>query len=112
MKRSYFYVGLWLILISTSCSTKEGTDTKSAEMELPEITSIAEKTTLNLPDPDPTDDIPTEDNVASFASLETSELVKLTLQKEFKDDIDEGFIAESDRKFIQYEYDLNGDGIN
>ena len=109
MKKAYFYFGLCLILLVTSCSSKDGTKTKSEEMQLPIAKS---KVAKSLPDPDPTDDIPAEDYLAASTSLVTAEMIKTVLQKEFKEDIEKGLMEEKDRKFVQFEYDLNRDGTN
>lgn len=106
------YVGFFLFLAVTACSTKESSETDSTAMETPaSLPDVAEKP-AELTDPDPTDDIPPGQYLEASASIATAEIVKTALQKQFKDDIDKNLLEESARKFVQFEYDLNGDGIN
>ena len=112
MKASYIYSILCLILVATSCTSKEESGKKNEEMEIPVAKAKVSEEPAELKDPDPTDDIPAADYLAESTSQETAEIVIAALQKQFKEDIDKGLLEESARKFVQYEYDLNGDGSN
>ena len=112
MKTSSFYFALCLIFLSISCTSKESSETNSAETTLQDTTSKAVETSVEMTDPDPADDIAVEEYNAASISLENAEKVKTFLQKQFKDDIEKGLLEETERKFVQYEYDLNDDGNN
>ena len=112
MKASYFYSFLCLILMTTSCTSKNGSVKKHEEMEIPMAKSQVTEEPAILADPDPTDDIPAEDYLAASSSQEAAEIVRTALQKQFKEDIEKGLLEENARKFVQYEYDLDGDGTN
>lgn len=63
-------------------------------------------------DPDPTDTIPGDQYGVHSSSKQTADLVRLTLQSLFKDDLAKNLIDETSRKFIFFEYDLNDDSKN
>ena len=61
-------------------------------------------------DPDPTDSIPAERYGINSSNSQTADLVRLTLQDLYKDDLSKNFIDENSRQFIFFEFDLNEDG--
>jgi hypothetical protein len=63
-------------------------------------------------DPDPTDTIPGDQYGIHSSSKQTADLVRLTLQSLFKDDLVKNLVDETSRKFIFFEYDLNDDSKN
>lgn len=63
-------------------------------------------------DPDPTDTIPGNLYGIHSSSKQTADLVRLTLQSLFKDDLAKNLVDETSRKFIFFEYDLNDDSKN
>jgi hypothetical protein len=63
-------------------------------------------------DPDPTDTIPGELYTSGTTSEQTADRVRQTLTSLFKDDLAKNLIDENSRKFIFFEYDLNGDSKN
>ena len=75
-------------------------------------TSTIDSSDVNktLIDPDPTDTIPAGQYVENSSNLQTAEIVRSFLKKEYKEDLDRNIIDEFSRKFIIYEYDLNDDG--
>lgn len=64
----------------------------------------------SLVDPDPTDTVSAANYTAAAANIQTAEKVRKFLQTEFKKDIDSKALEEKDKKFIQFEFDINDDG--
>lgn len=93
----------------TGCNSndKKVTDVKKDTASTKENKSITKKDTTY--DADPTDTIPGDRYGINSSSKQTGELVRLALQKKFKSDIDKNLIDSLSRKFIFFEYDLNGD---
>lgn len=112
MKTCSFYLSFFLVLAVSACGSQETSKSESEEMADPTAsTELVEKPVV-LVDPDPSDDIPADQYQKASVSIETAEIVRSALQKKFTDDIEKGFLEENDRKFVQFEYDLNADGTN
>lgn len=103
------YTGALVSLFAcNNAGTKNPTNTDS--------TAITTENTAAAPaavyDPDPTDTIPGDQYGIHSSSKQTADLVTLTLQSLFKDDLAKNLIDETSRKFIFFEYDLNDDSKN
>jgi hypothetical protein len=107
MKKRFFAFSVLAIIGLISCGTTENKGT-AADPAL--VTTSPEEATVNVEDADPTDEIPGEQYLTEASSKQTAELVRLTLQTDFKADIDKGIIDSISRKFVFFEYDLNEDG--
>lgn len=86
---------------------KKVTGVKKDSVSVKENKSVTKKDSAY--DADPTDTIPGDRYGINSSSKQTAELVRLTLQKKFKSDLDKNLIDSLSRKFIFFEYDLNGD---
>lgn len=99
MKKSAF---LFLILISfNACKNK------SESIKI--INSSATEKKIEVIDPDPSDSIPAELYGINSSNVETAQLVRLTLQEIYKEDLSKNSIDEISKKFIFFEFDLNED---
>lgn len=99
MKKSAF---LFLILISfNACKNK------SESIKI--INSLATEKKIEVIDPDPSDSIPAELYGINSSNVETAQLVRLTLQEIYKEDLSKNSIDEISKKFIFFEFDLNED---
>ncbi len=106
--KSFFNAFLALAIIGiVSCGTSESNETPADPAV---VTAEPEAASSVVEDPDPADTIPGEQYLMDASSKQTAELVKLTLQTDFKADIENGIIDSLSRKFVLFEYDLNEDG--
>lgn len=64
----------------------------------------------SLADPDTTDTIAAANYTAAATNAQTAEKVRKFLQTEFKKDVDSKALQDNDKKFIQFEFDINDDG--
>lgn len=103
MKKIIFPLAILAIAI-VACK-KEATP--SADAPKTDSTATAKDT---LVDPDPTDTISAANYTAASVNIQTAGKVKKFLQTEFKQDIDSKALQDNDKKFIQFEYDINNDG--
>lgn len=99
MKKSAF---LFLILISFNACKNKSESTKT-------INSLATEKKIEVIDPDPSDSIPAELYGINSSNVETAQLVRLTLQEIYKEDLSKNSIDEISKKFIFFEFDLNED---
>ncbi len=99
MKKSAF---LFLILISLNACKNKSESTKI-------INSSATEKKIDVIDPDPSDSIPSELYGINSSNVETAQLVRLTLQEIYKEDLSKNSIDEISKKFIFFEFDLNED---
>ena len=83
--------------------TGEKKDTSSVK----ENKSVTKKDTAY--DADPTDTIPGNRYGINSSSKQTADLVRLTLRDKYKSDLEKNLVDSLSRKFIFFEYDLNGD---
>ena len=103
---------LALLLTVTFISCKKET----SESQNTTDTIIATKDTLStklkdsIIDPDPTDTIPAGQYGVNSSNLKTADIVRLTLQNLYKDDLSKKIIDDYSTRFIFFEYDLNDDG--
>lgn len=63
-------------------------------------------------DPDPGDTIPAAAYGINTYGKATENLIRTTFQTLFKDDLAKDLIPDLSKKFIFFEYDLNGDSVN
>jgi hypothetical protein len=96
-----------LILLVNACSTSENKEATSTTDTLINTKSIDSEPPY---DPDPTDTIPGNLYGINSSSENTANLVRLTLQDFYKEDLKKNLIDSFGRRFIFYEYDLNQDG--
>lgn len=96
---------LCLVLIIFSSCKKETNE----QTQLPETDTVTVETKEVLTDPDPTDTIPAEAYGINSSNTETAAIVRSFLQKTHATDLSKNLIDEYSRKFIFFEYDLNGD---
>lgn len=115
MKKTFFAVAIVCGLAVVSCNEsnnksdeKTGADTSASSKD---IAPLNDSLTQNeITDPDPTDTIPANAYGITTCGKATEELVRTTLNKLYKDDLSkEGVVDDYSKKFIFFEYDLNGD---
>lgn len=110
MTKQIAILALLLTVTFISCK-KETTESQNAN-----DTTIVNKDTLSakledsIIDPDPTDTIPAGQYGINSSSLKTADIVRLTLQNLYKDDLSKKIIDDYSKRFIFFEYDLNDDG--
>jgi hypothetical protein len=109
MKKPLLFLSLLVLTGLFSCK-KEATEN---EIKTDSLTVITDYEKVNKKpievDPDLNDTIPAGQYGINSSSLKTANLVRLTLKKLFKEDLEKKWINESSRKFIFFEYDLNDD---
>jgi hypothetical protein len=100
----FLLVGLY------ACGTAENKEVNGAITD----TAVTSKSTVPEPpyDPDPTDTIPGNLYGVNSSSKQTADLVRLTLQDLYREDLKNNIIDSFGRRFILFEYDLNDDGKN
>ena len=110
MKKAFLYLSVVALVGTLSCK-KETTEN---EIKTDSVTIITDSVKTDKKptaiDPDPNDTIPATQYGINSSSLKTANLVRSTLQKLFKEDLEKKWINETSRKFIFFEYDLNDDG--
>jgi hypothetical protein len=109
MKKALLTLSMLAILVTVACKK----ETKSEEIKKDTlgvaIDSVeVEKKEAQI-DPDPNDTIPAGKYGINSSNLETANLVRLTLRDLFKEDLSKNLIDDTSKKFIFFEYDLNGD---
>ena len=106
MRQTTFFT-LLVLVISWSCG--KGTDAEKVLVDAPFVDSA----TFNvIPDPDPTDQITGDHYLINSVSEEIAALVRNRLKLIAADDLKLGIVDSLSRKFIFFEYDLNGDNRN
>lgn len=106
MKNSLYLLLFAIAFASWSCTSKKSshTDQLATADSSKTVTDVA-----TIEDPDPTDSIPAERYGINCCSKTTAEVVRKALTTFYKEDLEKNFIEQSSRKFIFFEYDLNGD---
>lgn len=109
MKNALFTLSILTILVTVSC--KKETKVEGVKTDSLSIVKDSVKLDKNivLVDPEPNDSIPAEQYGINSSNMETANLVRLTLQTIYKDDLSKKVIDVSSKKFVFFEYDLNGD---
>ena len=103
MKKSLLILGIIAFgFISCKKETNEQT-------QIPETDTVTIVTKEVLTDPDPTDTISAEAYGINSSNTETAAIVRTFLQNTHASDLSKNLIDEYSRKFIFFEYDLNGD---
>lgn len=102
MKRITAFL-LMPILIAWSCG--KGPEVASPDETGAEVASRVDE----MVDPDTTDQIPGDQYLIDASSEKTASLVRERLNQLFAEDLKIGIIDSISRKFIFFEYDLNGD---
>lgn len=99
-----------LLIFSVACTAGSKQEkTTGAESSAPAITEAAVAEKPAVYDPDTTDTIPGDQYGINSSNEQTANLVRLTLKDLYKDDLSKDLIPAESRKFIFFEYDLNGD---
>ncbi len=106
MKALYFLTGCLVFLCS--CTNIESAD-KAAKV----ISQVSENTSVGITatDPDTTDNYPAGSHGINSSSIETASKTRSRLQQLFKDDLEKSLIDDNSRRFVFFEYDLNGDSL-
>lgn len=106
--RNYLVILLsgFLLIISCTRAIDSGSST-TQESSTPDTSAV-----LVLEDPDTTDSIPAAAYGINTYGKVTENLIRTSFQTLFKDDLAGNIIPDLSRKFIFFEYDLNGDSIN
>ncbi len=108
MKKVFYFLTMVILVAFGSCKNDSKENLPAADK--PAVTdSIISKKPEPI-DPDPTDSIPAERYGINSSNAQTADLVRLTVQDLYKDDLSKNFIDENSRKFIFFEFDLNEDG--
>ncbi|UZD21336.1 hypothetical protein [Algoriphagus halophytocola] len=100
------------LFIFFSCNPKANSGDKIKTDEPERAEALATENPPAKEDPDPTDDIAAEEYLLPSSSMATAAIVKESLQRKFKADIEKNILEKEARKFVQFEYDLNADGTN
>lgn len=101
-------VSLSVLLLLVSCG--QGPDAKNPEVETSDqapVVSVAPE----IPDPDTTDQIPGDQYLIDAMSQETAAKVRAKLESLLAEDLKLGIVDSLSRRFIFFEYDLNGDSV-
>ncbi|MDR6843941.1 hypothetical protein [Flavobacterium granuli] len=103
---------LVLLLSLTFISCKKETTESQNKTNTTTVTkdTLSAKLKDSIVDPDPTDTIPAGKYGINSSNLETANIVRLTLQNIYKDDLSKNVIDDYSKRFIFFEYDLNDDG--
>lgn len=103
---------LVLLLIVTFISCKKETGKSQNTIDSAAVTkdTLSAKLKDNIIDPDPTDTIPAGQYGINSSNLKTANIVRLTLQNIYKEDLSKNSIDDYSKRFIFFEYDLNDDG--
>jgi hypothetical protein len=102
---------LVLLLIVTFISCKKETGKSQNTIDSATVTkdTLSAKLKDNIIDPDPTDTIPAGQYGINSSNLKTANIVRLTLQNIYKEDLSKNSIDDYSKRFIFFEYDLNDD---
>jgi len=103
-----FYVTM--ILFVYGCNNTSSSNSGQQDINTADTTTKPAATVVA--DPDPTDTIPGDRYGINSSSVKTADLVRLTLRDQLKTDLEANLIDSISRRFIFFEYDLNGDGRN
>lgn len=100
---------LIIAFVISGCNSngKKETSVKKDTSSTKENKSVTKKDTAY--DADPTDTIPGSMYGINSSSKQTADLVRLTLKDKYKSDLEKNLVDSLSRKFIFFEYDLNGD---
>lgn len=109
MKKNLIILAVCILTGISGCNSndKKVTNVKKDTTSTKETKSVTKKDTAY--DADPTDTIPGSMYGINSSSKQTADLVRLTLKDKYKSDLDKNLIDSLSRKFIFFEYDLNGD---
>jgi hypothetical protein len=109
MNKTLIILAVSVIFGISGCNSNEKKVTKEKKdsVSVKENISVTKKDTAY--DADPTDTIPGDRYGINSSSKQTADLVRLTLQDKYKSDLEKNLIDSLSRKFIFFEYDLNGD---
>lgn len=112
MKKALIILSVYIMFGISGCNSndKKVTNVKKDTVPVKENISVSKKDTAY--DADPTDTIPGDRYGINSSSRQTGDLVRLKLQNKYKSDLDKNLIDSLSRKFIFFEYDLNGDSQN
>jgi hypothetical protein len=109
MKKTLFTLSILAMLATASCKK----ETKVEDAKADTLSVVKDSVALEIKDapidPDPNDTIPAGQYGINSSNIETANLVRLTLQDIYKDDLSKKLIDETRKKFVFFEYDLNGD---
>lgn len=104
MKRQLFYPAL-ILLFFIACGPASEPESSAKQKAFRPDTTIIEQ----LQDPDTTDTIPaTAYGINTYGTI-TENRIRASFQTLFKDDLEKDIIPDLSKKFIFFEYDLNGD---
>lgn len=106
MRKIITTLALFAFLGITSC--KKAAKLEDSSADKPPVAVDSSKTEAMV-DPDPTDTIPAGSYGINSSSIKTADLIRLTLNDLYKDDLAKNFIDDNSKKFIFFEYDLNED---
>lgn len=110
MKKAFLFLSAVALAGMFSCKK----EVKENEIKTDSLTVVADSVKANEKptevDPDPNDTISASQYGINSSSLKTANLVRITLKKLLKEDLEKKLINETSRKFIFFEYDLNDDG--
>lgn len=109
MTKQIITLALLLVVTFISCK-KETSESQNAADTATVIKDTLSKLKDTIVDPDPTDSIPAGQYGINSSNLKTANIVRLTLQNLYKDDLSKNIIDDYSKRFIFFEYDLNDDG--
>lgn len=109
MKKTLFTLCSVLLILTASCKKGAKTEEIKNDTTAVKTDSVVLEQKDTPVDPDPNDTIPAGKYGINSSNLETANLVRLTLRDIFKEDLAKNLIDDTSKKFIFFEYDLNGD---
>jgi hypothetical protein len=103
----------YIILLSSALFLNSCGPASDSGSNLVQDSSLSDKAVVSLlQDPDSTDNIPASAyGINTYGSF-TENKIRTSFQTLFKDDLARNIIPDLSRKFIFFEYDLNGDSMN
>lgn len=102
-----------IILLSSALFLNSCGPASDSGSKLVQDSSVVDSTAISLlQDPDTTDTIPPSAYGINTYGSDTENKIRTSFQTLFKDDLAGNIIPDLSRRFIFFEYDLNGDSIN
>ncbi|WP_281240270.1 hypothetical protein [Flavobacterium praedii] len=109
MRKLFTFISLLAFLGMNSCKNEVKANESISDSTAVMIDTLQSKKMI---DPDPTDSISADQYGINSSNPKTTELVRLTLNNRYKEDLKKNFINDFSKKFIFFEYDLKEDDKN
>jgi hypothetical protein len=110
MKKHIFISVIFFSLIFISCKKETIKSLNQPDTTIVVKDTLSDKLKDTIIDPDPTDTIPVGQYGINSSNLKTANIIRMTLQNLFKEELSKNSIDAYSKRFIFFEYDLNDDG--